>query len=78
MNVFRNKCYKFLPLWRTNDKTPSVFHSDEKALFCMRDEHPHFAVFVVPKMAKAAIHSATTECTDGFVEKTTAVFNDAA
>ena len=44
----------------------------------MRDEHPRFAVFVVPKIAEAAIHSATTECADGFVEKTTAVLNDAA
>jgi len=38
--MFRNKCYNLLPLRRTNDKIPPVFHSDEEALFCVHDEHP--------------------------------------
>ena len=44
----------------------------------MRDEHPHFPVIVVLEMAKETIQSAAAECSDGFVEETAAVFNEAA
>ena len=44
----------------------------------MRDEHPHFPVIVVLEMAKETIQSAAAECSDGFVEETATVFNEAA
>ena len=57
---------------------PTVFRSDEEALFGMRDEHSHFPVFVVFEMADEAIQSAAAESSDGIVENTTTVFNDGA
>ena len=44
----------------------------------MRDEHPHLSVSVVLEMAEETVQSAAAESSDGFVEKTAAVFNDAA
>ena len=55
-----------------------IFRSDEEALFGMRDEHSHFPIDVVLEMAEETVQSAAAECSDGFVEDTSAIFNDAA
>ena len=77
-NFAVNKFHDFQSFRRTDDKVLPVFHSNEEALFGMRDEHPHFPVIVVLKMAEETVQSAAAECSDGFVEETVAVFNDAA
>ena len=73
-----NKLHNLRPLRRTNDEILPVFCFDEKTLFGMRDEHPHFPVLVVLEMADEAIQSAAAESSDGIVENTTTVFNDGA
>ena len=73
-----NKLHNLFPLRRTDDKVSPVFHSDEETLFGVRDEHPHFPVFVVLEMADEAIQSAAAASADGFVENTTTVINDGA
>ena len=73
-----NKLHNLFPLRRTEDKVSPVFHSDEETLFGVRDEHPHFPVFVVLEMADEAIQSTAAASADGFVENTTTVINDGA